>query len=147
MNSIIHSLILNLFPILIGVAAYGLIGRRVRSVLGQIVICGSATFCALVLEYLGFLVVGGLMTGNWPEEYSVIGLGYGFLWFLIPGIIVSAPQVVMGYGLTWLLHAWRLRARSTHRDDQVPPDELNLMDQSHESLRGIPTTGKPPLRT
>lgn len=120
MNTIIHALMLYLFPLFVGVAAYGLIGRRVRSVLWQIVICGTATFFALVLEYLGFLVIGGLMTGNWPEEYTVIGLCYGFLWFAIPGIIVSAPQVVIGYGLTWLLHAWRLRARSTSDYGQEP---------------------------
>ncbi len=113
MNTLIHSLILYVFPLFWGAAAYCLIGRRLRSVFWQFVICGIATLLALVLEYCSILVFLGLMTGSWPEEITYGGLAYGFLWFAIPGCFVSAPQVLTGYGLTWLFHAWKQRYRPT----------------------------------
>jgi hypothetical protein len=112
MQSLLIMLAMQFFPFVWGWGCSWAIGYRLQRPLWHVLWCGAAVFTGLVLEYLGFLVIGGLMTGNWPDEYSPVSLAYGFGWFCISGCLLSAPLVVVGYVAGLGSRAWWRRYRA-----------------------------------
>jgi hypothetical protein len=89
----------------------------------------AAFVCALSLSiglsYAGFLIVLGVMTGNWPQETTLAGLAYALTWFTIPAIFTIGPASTTGYVSGVLARAYLI-----HRPTRLTAGETRQPSRS-----------------
>lgn len=85
----------------------------------------SALGLSIGLSYGGFLLVLGVMTGNWSQEITLAGLAYALAWFTIPAIFTIGPASTIGYvsgvlARAYLIHRpTRLAARESRQPSRA----------------------------
>gem|GEM_PF-4686096 len=92
-----YSLIPFVIPLLVGAAAALLIGGFRRPWPLHAGACLIAWLVSLVLQYCSYLVLGGILTGDWPQESEMGGVLLYFLWFAMIASFTAIPLVMGGY--------------------------------------------------
>lgn len=92
-----HTALLYPLPAAIGLLVGLAFGGRTRRPLIQAAVVLATLPAALVVQYAAFLLFGGIVTGNWPDELPPAGLLYALAWFSIPASFTTVPMVILGY--------------------------------------------------
>ncbi len=92
-----HAAITYLVPLLCGGATALLAARGPRHWLAHVLGC-ALTVCISIAAQCGcFLVLAGVMTGNWPQAAELTGLWYALAWFALVALFTTLPVVVTTY--------------------------------------------------
>lgn len=102
-----HVLLLYALPFACGAGVAWLASPRLWA-WHALAVAAAATL-SLVIAYGGFLIAAGLMTGNWPQEITLVGIAYALAWFSIPGVFTIVPTAGVGYLLATLSTGRHLR--------------------------------------
>jgi hypothetical protein len=92
-----HYLLSYGLPLALGFGA-GVIARQfIHHWSANVAVVFVAIAASIVLQYVGFLIVSGWMTGSWPTSLDFGQLAYALMWFSIPAVFTCVPAAIAGF--------------------------------------------------